>query len=119
GLLCAPGIFRDELNCSGRTLGGTQERENIHLGVPEGFYDCGDRAGVIINSDCELLGFSHVGTSCRCAEIIRPDGLHRGRDTVDESHQKWKDCQHVRMRKKKPHPSIAMDGAFFRPALTS
>src|SRR6266403_4509107 len=76
------GVIDDELNGAGGTLGGTQERENIHSGVAESFRDGGDRAGVIIKRDGELLGFGHVGTSCRCEEIIRPDGLG-GSDTAD------------------------------------
>src|SRR5207249_7474756 len=65
GFLRAPGIFGDELNDSSRALGGSQERENIHLGVAEGFRDTGDRAGLIVNRDCELLGLGHVSTSWR------------------------------------------------------
>jgi len=82
--LRAPGIIHDELNAAGRALGGSQERKNIHLGVPKGSRDCGNRTRMIINGDRKLLGFGHVGTSCRFAEIIRPDGLRGGSDAANQ-----------------------------------
>src|SRR6266403_6055533 len=103
------GVIDDELNGAGGTLGGSQEGENIHFGVAESFRDGGDRAGVIIKRDGELLGFGHVGTSCRCEEIIRPDGLG-GSDTAD--------FKGARRKKKKPHPPSPEDGAdFWREAI--
>src|SRR5260370_6158743 len=80
GFLGAPSIFHDELHRASRALGGSEERENIHLGVAKGSRNSGDRTRLIINSDCELLGFSHFGTSCRFAKIIRPDRPSGGGD---------------------------------------
>src|SRR6266446_6002460 len=64
--LGAARIFHDELNRAACTLRSSQERENVHLGVPQGSRDCGDCPRLIVDSDCELLGFCHVSTSC-CA----------------------------------------------------
>src|SRR6266699_1725506 len=80
GFLGAPSIFHDELNRASGALGGSLQRENIHLGVAKSLGDAGDRTRLIINSDCELLRFGHVGTSCRSAEIIRPERLRGGGD---------------------------------------
>src|SRR5438552_18341136 len=79
GILRAPRIFGNELNDARRALGGSQERENIHLGVAESLRDTGDRAGLIVNRDCELLGLGHVSTSWRAG-----GRLYAERRKVDE-----------------------------------
>jgi len=65
-LLGPAGIFHDELNRAACTLRSAQEGENVYLGISQGSRDCGDGTGLIVNSDCELLSFGHVSTSC-CA----------------------------------------------------
>src|SRR6266481_5619877 len=57
GFLGAAGIVDDELNRSGLALGSSQERKNIHLGIPKYFRDSCNCTGLIVNRDCELFSF--------------------------------------------------------------
>ena len=75
--LGAAGIFHDELNRAACTLRSSQEGENVYLGISQGSRDCGDRPGLIVDSDCELLSFGHVSTYCWLAEDYTPPGKNR------------------------------------------